>query len=262
MPSRGRQQYSTVEVKPESVTSKSNIAPSSPGSPKKVAFAPCIKAEARALSGAEAWSLYHFEAHARQCPDCYNPLDVHLEGRSLCATGHGLAQDVAEHVYRKDGVVYSKKKDNHKLVQVDLPREYTQVPQLLRSMERALRTTHRTVPIISYDPSYPVSARRTTKLDNDYEDRTEVIIEPARTDSKRQSKSKHKTTRYKTVVVDEDIEASAARQPDPARKEKRGSLYYEDLQRQRKEAYRVEVREPERRERRRERDRPRSEYYV
>lgn len=259
MPSGRRQQYTTVEVKPESVTSKSNIAPASPGSPKKVAFAPCIKAEARQLTHPEAWSLYNFEAHARQCPDCYDP----REGQSLCATGHGLAQDVAEHVYRKDGIVYSKKKDNHKLVQVDLPRDYTQVPRLLKSMERALRTTHRTVPIISYDQTYPVSARRTTKVDDEYDDgRKNVVVEPARSGSKHQSRTKHKTTRYKTVVVNEDVEASASRQPDPVRKERRGSLYYEDLEKQRKEPYRVEIREPERRERRRDRERPRSEYFL
>ncbi|KAK5680039.1 hypothetical protein LTS10_007987 [Elasticomyces elasticus] len=255
MPS-ARGAYSTVEVRPDNAT-KSNIAPSSPGSPKAVRFAPSTKAESRALLPIEAWSLYHYETHARQCDTCYNTLDT-TSGR-LCATGQSLARDVAEHVHRLDGNVYSRKKDNHKLVQVELPQGYTQVPQLLKSLERARRTTSRAPPVVSYEP---VSPRRTTpEHDYDYEQGTKVTIESARTQpSKSHSKSKHKSTRYKTVIVEEEPEA--AKQRTPVSKERRGSLYYEDEARQRKEAYEVEIRQPDRKERRRERERPKSGFWL
>ncbi|GAJ02114.1 unnamed protein product, partial [marine sediment metagenome] len=221
------------------------------GSPKTVHFAPAVKAQSRALLPVEAWSLYHFEAHCRKCNDCYNPLDAAAEGRRLCSEGLSLGRDVAEHVYRQDGVVYSRKKDNHKLVQVDLPKDYTQVPQLLRMVAR--RTAQRTVPVVTYDP---VPARRPTPEEDE---RTKVTIEPARSKSHRSSK--HKSTRYKTVVVQEDVESTAATKPAP--KERRGSLYYEDMERRRKEAYDIEIRQPEqRKERRRDRDRPLSGFWL
>ncbi|KAK4549461.1 hypothetical protein LTR36_006458 [Oleoguttula mirabilis] len=259
MPSQSRRQYVTVEVKPENVSSsKAKLTPSSPGSPKAVHFATLEKAKPRALTPTEAWSLYHFEAHAGQCRDCYGPLEVHQQGRRLCATGHGLAQDVAEHVYRQDGVVYSRKKDNHKLVRVDMPHNYPQLSQLLKTMDRAIRSAPRTVPIVSYDRTYPVSARRTAPEANDaYEDeRAEVVIEPAVTTPSRH-KSKQKSTRYTTVVLEEDVEATTT-----LRKERRGSLYYDDMQRQRKEAYKVEIREPERSKESRRRERPKSGFWL
>jgi hypothetical protein len=259
MPSARGNNYSTVEVRPDGAPQRSNLAPSSPGSPKAVRFEPSTKAKARALTLTEAWSLYHFETHARQCTHCYNPNDALREGRRLCATGDSLAQDVAEHVYRVEGNIYSRTKENHKLVQVELPSQYTQVPQLLRVREKAARTSHRTVPIIhSYDTTYPVSAHRLTpEARDEYQEATRVIIEPNRSDGKSHRRSKHKSTRYKTVVVEDDLEETARRQTTPTTptmNERRGSLYYDDIQRQeRRQAYRVEVREPEQRERRRER---------
>ncbi|KAK5125029.1 hypothetical protein LTR85_001220 [Meristemomyces frigidus] len=262
MPSQSRRQYVTVEVKPENISSsKANLSPSSPGSPKAVRFASATleKAQPRKLSQTEAWSLYHFETHAQQCADCYNPLEVHREGRRLCATGHGLAQDVAEHVYHKDGIVYSRKKDNHKLVRVDMPHGYAQLAQLLKTMDRAIRSAPRTVPIVSYDRTYPVPARRTApEPEDDYEEeRREIVIEPASTPSR--PKSKHRTTRYSTVVLEENVEAVTS----SSRKERRGSLYYDDMQRQRKEAYKVEIREPERSSKEsRRRERPKSGFWL
>ncbi|KAK0772959.1 hypothetical protein LTR91_019637 [Friedmanniomyces endolithicus] len=255
MPSARRVNYSTVEVRPDGATSKSNIAPSSPGSPKAVRFAPSAKAEPRALLPIEAWSLYHLETHCRQCDDCYAPSHV----RQLCAIGHGLASDVAEHFYRLDGKVYSRTKDNHKLVQVELPREYVHVAQLLKSMESIPRTSTRAAPVISYDRTYPAPARRITlDEEEDYRKGTKVTIEPARTHSKTQNHSKHRSTRYRTVIVED--EDTAAR--TPVQKERRGSLYYDDMARQRKEEYEVEIRQPHRKERRRDRERPVSGFWL
>ncbi|KAF2772369.1 hypothetical protein EJ03DRAFT_324793 [Teratosphaeria nubilosa] len=241
MPSQSRAQYRTVEVRPEGPKKPSNLAPSSPtpGSPGKSVHwdkDSIVKAATRQLKPVEQWSLYYFESHARQCCACLNPLDVYQSGRRLCETGYSLAQDVAEHVFRHDGVVYSCIKEDYKLVPVELPDEYYQTVQLLRAKERKLKKLGRPKPIISHDST---AVRQPGIIYDDYT-RKEVIIEPGRTP--RRHDSKHK----KAVVVND---ADEQRQPAPAvqeQKERRGSLYYEDLKRRRKEAYRVEVRIPER----------------
>ncbi|KAI7238974.1 hypothetical protein KC330_g2203 [Hortaea werneckii] len=265
MPSQSRRQYRTVEVKPDNITAKATHSPSSPGSPKAVRFAPAFKAEPRAPTVTEAWSFYHFECHARQCRYCYNPWDVHRQGRQLCTLGHSLAQDVAEHVYHQDGVTYSCKKDNHKLVKLEMPADYTQVAQLLSSMDRHIRSAPRKAPIISYDPNYPVTARRPAASypEESWKERGDMIVEPghSRRDTER-TKSTHKTKRQPTTIVEDDVQPSPAVQ-EPERKERRGSLYYEDMRRQRKRAYKVEIREPERREREgRRRERYKEEYHL
>jgi hypothetical protein len=268
--SRGKQ-YITQEVKPSNAGG-ANLAPSSPpGSPstKKARFANApIEGVSRPLSTTEAWSMWHFETHARQCRECYNPLEVHQKGKRLCDTGHALAQDVAEHVYHQAGEVYSKKNDSHKLVRVELPPNYTHTKGLLRAMDRAVRSTSRTTPIISYDPTYPVTRRRSPSPDRRRryrdENQTETVyIEPNNTERERRPRRRatHKSRRYSAVVVNDDIEADLTRQPEKKPDARRGSLYDTDIQRLKKDkGYLVEIREPQSRrhrspERRRERDR-------
>ena len=222
-----------------------------------------VTSVSRPLTPTEAWSLWHFETHARLCPECYDPLGVHLKNAQLCGTGHALAQDVAEHVYHHAGEVYSKSTDDYKQVRVELPPGYTQVRGLLQAMDRAVRSTSRTSPIISYDPTYYVSARRRSpspeRRRRRYEDeRAEIIVEPTR--SKSQRKSSHKPKRYSTVVVDDNVEAGPSRQPEKKPDARRGSLYETDLQRRKKDkGYLIEIREPEQREQDRERKRYRDE---
>ncbi|KAK3711444.1 hypothetical protein LTR37_009623 [Vermiconidia calcicola] len=257
--SRGKQYVTPVivEVKPSNA-GRSNIAPSSPpASPnsKKARFAnTLVDGVTRPLTSTEAWSLYYFETHARQCRDCYDPVGVYLKGAQLCANGHALALDVAEHVYHRAGEVYSNKKtEDHKQVRVELPLGYDQTRGLLKSMDRALRSTSRTVPVISYDPTYPVSARRRPSPERErrrYEDeRKEVVVEPARSE-RSQRRSSHKPKRYGTVVVQDDVEAEPSRQSEKKPDQRRGSLYETDIQRRQKDrGYNVEEREPASRER-------------
>lgn len=268
MPAARGKQYLTQEVKPSNMGG-ANMAPvSPPGSPsqKKARFASApIEGVSRPLSTTEAWSLWHFETHARQCNDCYRPLDVAREGRRLCDTGHALAQDVAEHVYHKAGEIYSKKTDDHKLVRVELPPNYDQTRELLQAIDRALRKNLRTTPIISYDTNYPVSRRRSPSAERRSRCRDDpketVYIEPGNTERDRrpQRRSTHKGRRYEKVVVDDNVESDMTREKKPD--SRRGSLYDTDIQRLKKDkGYLVEIREPETRyyrspERRRERDR-------
>lgn len=230
-----------VEVKPE--RRLSSHSPLTPPSPKAVRFAPrSNNAISRPLSTIEAWSLYHFENHARHCAACYNPLEVVQRGGQLCDAGHGLAQDVAYHVYHREGEFYSTSKDNSKLVRIEIPPGYNQLRSLLKSMDRALRSYPMSSPIISYDRTYPIAPRR---FDNQTE-RENVIVEPAISRSKFHSrKSKHKSTRYSTVVLNDDVDDFSIKAPSSSR---RGTLYEQDMQRK-KDGYRVEIREPRRRDR-------------
>ncbi|KAK3634401.1 hypothetical protein LTR56_015280 [Elasticomyces elasticus] len=223
---------------------ESNTALSSLSSTERVRFGQEPKAS-RPLLAIEAWSLYHYETHARQCDDCYNTLNT-TSGR-LCATGTSLARDVAEQVCRLDGNVYSRKKDNHKLVQVELPPGYTQVPQLLTSLEHAPRTSLAR-PVVSrkkkggkftevelpenYNqfprPLKPLKRARLIPSSPNASDASHTpdteAVSPIEEDFMRMAKDEHEVAKHRT----------------PVPKERRGSLYYS----QRKEAYEAENRQP------------------
>lgn len=225
------------------------IAPSSPkssppSSPKKVQFA-SKATSSRELTSPEAWSLYHFECHARGCPACYEPLGVYLKGAQLCDAGHALAQDVAIHVYYKAGEIYSQ--DTYKLVRVELPPGYDQVRGLLKGMDHRLRQTSQP-PMISYDRSYPVSPRQPSRRP-EYEERNEVIIEPADSRPSKGSgrKSKHKSSKHKTTVIQDtkpEVEPELSTSQESKPRERRGSLYVSD-QARRERKYNTETREPQ-----------------
>ncbi|KXT04702.1 hypothetical protein AC578_2079 [Pseudocercospora eumusae] len=238
-----------VEVTPDN----NNLpTPSSPSlaTAKTVRFAPSSNnGSSRPLTSIEAWSLYHFEIHARQCRDCFDPYHVYKRRRSLCQAGHGLASDVACHVYYQNGDVYSCSKDSSssdsELVRVEIPHGYEQVRLLLKAFDREIRSHRRSTPLVhSYDRSYPVSARRY------YADGGEenILTEIASSSSKPDRKSRHKPVRYSTVVLqDDDTELVSGTKTSEERR--RGTLYEKDSQRK-KQDYRVEIREPERRRRR------------
>lgn len=211
-----------VEVQPDYVVS--NKIPSSPSSTaKSVRFAPTSENESsRPLTTIEAWSLYNFEIHARQCSQC-------SKISQLCDIGSGLAQDVACHVFSRDSDIWSVTKDkkSNTFVRVEVPHGYTQLRKLLRSTERGLRTHKMSVPtFIDYTRVYPVSGRRITS-DKD------AFIESASTTRVPRS--------HRYSNKDDDISI------DPVRftsRERRGTLYHLDAQR-RRDRVPVEVREPD-----------------
>jgi hypothetical protein len=244
-----RRQYTT------SVTVE--VTPSTPPSPKAVRFA-STEALSRPVSQTEAWSLFHFESHARQCGECRDPYYVYLKGRRLCPIGHALAQDVAIHVCSRQNEIYSNAKDNHKYVRVEMPHGYDQARGLLRSLDRSVRKIERTVSIISYDRTYPVSPRRREKPASDYEDNGPVSIEPARTPRKPASTRYTYDPQTQVATEETDSSTSKAKQREIEERFKRGSLYEKDMQRPKKE-YRVEVREPVEAESRRRRTRDRDD---
>lgn len=262
MPSNSRQQYQTVEVKPEGSKSKSyrpsDGAPAPRKSAKVVHFEDAdadadddvvkVKTVTRDAVVVELWSMYYFERHATRCPKCYNPLEAYQRHGGLCHIGHGLAQDVDLHFFRQDGYVYSTQSDPRKLVRINWPENYVQTAQHLELREILQRKSKRGARKIFVHRQKPDMERQYSRGDDgnyQKERRESVVLEPAYSDDRRSSRrttARSKPEGYR-VVIDENVEASASQPAVP--RERRGSLYYDDLKRQRTEKYRVEIREPE-----------------
>ncbi|PPJ53730.1 hypothetical protein CBER1_00833 [Cercospora berteroae] len=227
-----------VEVQPDAVpTTANNVStPTSPASPpKSVRFAPTNNSS-RPLTTVEAWSLYNYELHARSCPTCYR-----AKVSRLCNTGYALSQDVACHIFSREGDIYAVKKDStNSLVRVEIPHGYSQLRHLLRSTERALRKhTLSSTPAPTtndYTRVYPISSTRRTY-------QPDAIIEPASSEQTHRRKHRH---RYSTIVANDGLENVSIRpMPMPAPStERRGTLYEREAQR-RKDSVRIEVREPD-----------------
>lgn len=215
--------------------------PSSPKSPK-VGFAEgLVTSISRPVNNEEHWTLYYFETHAVKCKSCFEPLTVAKTGRQLCSVGHELAVDVARLVFRrKDGAVYSREKEDHKEVRVELPHDYKQCLSLLKAIQRSLKNGERFIKPKSHDRTYFVAERRPRTPE-----RFARTPEPA--------------PRYETRTAEPSLEPAKMR-PTSRRDDaddfaglKRGSLYgsdMDDLERaQLREAraglrFNVEVREP------------------
>ncbi|KAJ8116039.1 hypothetical protein OPT61_g2449 [Boeremia exigua] len=187
-----------------------------------------VESVSRPVTNTESWALYDFEMHARKCAYCHDAYEVHRSHERLCELGHRLAQDVASYIYNKDGKVYSTKEEDNKVVQVELPSTYVEVSSLLRAIERSLR--HRTRrSFVSMDRSYAIPPRTSTM--------------PARQKSVKveHEKPRTKSSRPRSGEVVDWPDKVEISNNSP----KRGSLYEEDLAKQRRSAkYNVEVREP------------------
>ncbi|KAF2743602.1 hypothetical protein M011DRAFT_430618 [Sporormia fimetaria CBS 119925] len=189
-----------------------------------------VSAVSRPATETECRAAYDFEQHARNCAFCENPYEVHRSHQQLCEKGHRLAQDVAYYIYRgADGETYSTIDENHKLVRVEMPADYTQVRGLLRAIERSLRHRSRT-PFVSMDRTYYVAARTPRRSHS-------VKIEQPKT--KRRPRSGE-------IVEWPEYTKSSAPYVKEINTRRRGSIYAEDLEMLQRNAkrYNVEVREP------------------
>lgn len=197
-----------------------------------------VSAVSRPVNTEESWAAHHFETHAQKCAYCRNPYEVHRNHEQLCEVGHRLAQEVASFLYqRADGKTYSTVEEDNKLVQIEVPSGYTQVRSLLKAIERSLRHRSR-APFVSMDRTYYVAARmpvrsHAVKVDQEIKHKSrprsgEIVDWPS-------------SPKAQKVTVEVDNPSS-----------KRGSLYEQDLELQRRNAknYKIEVREPSPRDRR------------
>jgi len=197
-----------------------------------------------------------------RCQYCNDPYRVYRKQRSLCPNGKDLAKDLACHVYLRDGEVYSTRKEDHKLVRVEVKAGYRNAQGLLESMRYHLNGSSRSRPVINYDQTPATTRPRERTPERRESKRETVVIEPASSKPERRSShhgSRHKPRKYDTVVVQDNSET----QPTTTKyKERRGSLYETDMARQKKDrGYRVEVREPEDRQRKRDRGERRKQVF-
>ncbi|EED23371.1 conserved hypothetical protein [Talaromyces stipitatus ATCC 10500] len=142
-------------------------------------------AKVRDLEADESFVLTEYETHARKCTRCIDALDAFREGRLLCERGLGYARDVANYIFTKSGKAYSAVDNEHdEEVLVRIPREYKASRRLLLAIEEGLRL-RRDQPIVSYDATYPVGARRPAENagagGDDDETVTEIIERAPRT---------------------------------------------------------------------------------
>ena len=215
-----------------------NLAPSTPPSPKQVRFAhPSTELASRPLTPQEAWSLYHFETHARTCRSC--------DSRAFCDAGYSLSQDVRVHVWKHDKQLCSTRPDSEgRWVRVEIPHGYGCTKAMLgveRTRSDKSKKSIRSTPIVSYDPE-PRPAVRKTEPRNSSRDNN-VYIEPARTPKDSDRRARHRPERYEVVEVAPKYEKGGpVRLPETVKK---GSLYESDMRRPRRE-YRIEERAPER----------------
>ncbi|GAB7363388.1 hypothetical protein MBLNU230_g3666t1 [Neophaeotheca triangularis] len=274
------------ETQPSSPRTSKAYFPSNPSSPPKTVRFPAstsggpVSGISRPPTPTEAWSLYNFELHARACSACHNPHRAWRENRQLCDSGHGLALDVAIHVYSRDGVIYSTAHPNDNQsqpVHLEVPSTYQQVPLLLKANEHRLRSKEKkSAPIISYNQSHPIPARHgdeekhpRRREETGYPE-TKITLEPGHPDRNRSHKipatssssppsssspsSKPKPSKYKTIVIndsqdgniEDDGYTTAPPRRSPGNSGKRGSLYERDMQKRKPGGYRVEIREPAR----------------
>ncbi|EEA28209.1 hypothetical protein TMatcc_003474 [Talaromyces marneffei ATCC 18224] len=120
----------------------------------------------RDLEVDESFVLTEYETHARKCTRCADALDAFREGRLVCDRGLAYARDVANYVFTKSGKAYSAVDNEHdEEVLVRIPREYKACRRLLLAIEEGLRL-RREQPIVSYDATYPVGARRPATADS------------------------------------------------------------------------------------------------
>ncbi len=151
----------------------STARPNMPSIQRQVGFAP-NPVYSRQPHDDELYVMREFAHHAYRCPDCAQPYQVHLSGRTLCNLGHQLALDVAQYVFNKGGKAYSKvDREGNQLVQIEIPVGCEVVRDLLKAMERGLRLRRR-APAVSYDSSYYVAPRPVERRP------TVEIVEPSR----------------------------------------------------------------------------------
>ncbi|KAL9619737.1 MAG: hypothetical protein Q9160_005668 [Pyrenula sp. 1 TL-2023] len=133
-----------------------------------------------------------FVKHARHCHDCANPLKTYKDGGYLCDRGHAYAQDIAEYLYLKAGVMFSKydQTRDYMPMQVETPAGFEVVRDLLRVLDNSLKK-RRPAPVISHDKNYYAPDRRSYPPDNLY-DHEVIEVEPRRQHEVRRHKSEKK----------------------------------------------------------------------
>jgi hypothetical protein len=214
---RGTEDSESLSDEEISTRPRSPREPSSSRLPRKqVRFAPrsTVEPVSRPLIPQEAWSLYHFETHARACHSCgymYGP---------LCDKGHKLSQEVQVLIRLQGGEPCSTQPDSEgKWVRVEILHGYDRSKAML-GIGRKRERNH--APIISYEGESRSTRQR--------QPRNIVSIEPAR---------RHRPDRDEVVEVTPSYRYETGEAVQLPRRSNKLSSYDRDTGRSRRE-YHVE----------------------
>jgi hypothetical protein len=139
----------------------------------------------RPLTNDEHWTLYYFENHATTCRSCHDPLRISEQGRKLCNTGHDLAVDVTDIIFRtSDGKIHSRQ-DSHRDIRLEIPGDYVETVSLLKAIQRAMRKGDHFVKYQNRDKSYFVPDRRIPERSASRSPRYETRVAPQSFHSRR-----------------------------------------------------------------------------
>ncbi|KAI9783625.1 MAG: hypothetical protein M1816_001216 [Peltula sp. TS41687] len=150
--------------------------------PRHVGFEP-TPSVSRQPTHDEYEAMYRFARHASKCEQCFDPYSAHRKGQTLCNHGHHHARAVAKFLFSKDGRPVSTTDGNgYQFIQVEIPHGYEAVRALLRAIESGLRLrkarSPATAPVVSYDPTYYVPARRTSTGPRQDHSRIDIVEPP------------------------------------------------------------------------------------
>jgi hypothetical protein len=210
---------------PKDFALHSTLSPGSPPSQKQVRFADRSTDQvSRILTPEEAWSLYHYETHARGCGQCRTLL--------LCTTGRGLAQDVGSFVRQRGREICSTRpNDDGTWIRVEIPRNYSRTKAMLGAKRKRKREKEYAPTIVTYD----TEPRPDPKQEPRY-----LYIEPARTRGDDRVYSIYKDAML-SPRVRYDSEGEPTRLPERSRMDTR--RLFENTERPLRD-YRIEVRTP------------------
>jgi hypothetical protein len=121
------------------------VQSTSPPSPKGVRFSETssvITGFSRPLTSEEAWLLFDFETHSRECRQCISPYKRWQERASLCHKGAHMSNRIAEAMYMQNGKVYERYTRFKKPSQVEIPHTYTYLREQLLVLEESAAIRH------------------------------------------------------------------------------------------------------------------------
>lgn len=201
--------------------------------PRQVGFE-LTPSVSRQPNQAELDAMYKFARHASHCKRCADPHSAHLKGKTLCDHGHHHARSIAKYLFSKEGRPFSTiEGDGYRFIHVEIPQGYEAVRGLLKAIESGLRlrkAKSSAAPVISYDQTYYVAARKPSISERKERPRIQ-IVEPSRShhEDEKIVYINYDGTPYQPSAVEEDgMIISVAPRSRPQRQDSVGVRFVEE----------------------------------